>query len=451
MEGAAASRTMLCALPLALLQSVLARLPADARTRACVVCRAWNAALAERSLWARLDLSAASGVAVAVTNEVLRAATARAGGQLEALDLSDCDDVRVGAVMAVVTASAATLLELIWLDNPDKNTLERTQLGSEHVEALLRAAPQLRNFHLDAGCSSVADASRLLRGALLFAPLRVHMLMVDEDVHEAPDEAAVLALAADVAGHAWLNELTLDFVPLNSPAALDALVDAALARQLCAVRIFNAGLSPASAPALARLMGGGLVSLAVVSMQPQLDVPAAVVLSNALRASTALTLFKLGKVGLWRCPSAAVLMFSAFLAHPSLCVLDLSYSRVTTIAMQAAAGAMLAALVAADSPPLHELDISYCRLGDVGLDELVDALPYNTHLRTLRCAANSMSEAFMRERLRPALHANLTLRKVLLIKRNENGDEQEEEEEEHAAILRELQDMVAARAAAAAQ
>jgi hypothetical protein len=51
MEAAAASRTTLCALPLALLQSVLARLPVDARARACEVCRAWNAALAERSLW----------------------------------------------------------------------------------------------------------------------------------------------------------------------------------------------------------------------------------------------------------------------------------------------------------------------------------------------------------------------------------------------------------------
>jgi hypothetical protein len=71
MEAAAASRTTLCALPLALLQSVLARLPVDARARACVVWRDWNAALAERSLWTRLDLSSASGVAVEVTEAVL--------------------------------------------------------------------------------------------------------------------------------------------------------------------------------------------------------------------------------------------------------------------------------------------------------------------------------------------------------------------------------------------
>jgi hypothetical protein len=64
-----------------------------------------------------------------------------------------------------------------------------------------------------------------------------------------------------------------------------------------------------------------------------------------------------------------------------------------------------------------------------------------------------MSEAFLRERLRPALHANLSLRKVILIKRDEDDDDDEEEEveEEHADILRELQDMVAARTAAAPQ
>jgi hypothetical protein len=66
-----------------------------------------------------------------------------------------------------------------------------------------------------------------------------------------------------------------------------------------------------------------------------------------------------------------------------------------------------------------------------------------------------MSEAFMRERLRPALHANLSLRKVILIKRDEDEEEDEDDdddvEEEHADILWELQDMVAARAAAAAQ
>jgi hypothetical protein len=74
---------------------------------------------------------------------------------------------------------------------------------------------------------------------------------------EAPDEAAVLSLAADVAGHAWLAELLLDHLPLNTAAALDALVYAALARRLRAVNLCDCSLSPASAPALARLVRGG--------------------------------------------------------------------------------------------------------------------------------------------------------------------------------------------------
>jgi hypothetical protein len=249
MKAAAASRTTLCALPIALLQSVLARLPVDARARACLVCRAWNAALAERSLWAHLDLSPASGVAIAVTDAVLRAAAARAGGQLEALGLTSCDDVSYPALLAAVTASGATLNELHVRDNPSNNAEERAELDILEVEALLRAAPQLRVVDVPVRCSSTADAARLLGGEL-FAPLRARALTVYELGAEAPDEAAVLALAAHVAGHAWLAELVLENVPLNTAAALDALVDAALARRLRAVELWRCPLTPASAPAL---------------------------------------------------------------------------------------------------------------------------------------------------------------------------------------------------------
>jgi predicted nucleic acid-binding protein len=55
------------------------------------VCRSWRAALEERSLWLRLDLSA-SGVSPkrAVTDALLHAAAARAGGELLTLDISGC-------------------------------------------------------------------------------------------------------------------------------------------------------------------------------------------------------------------------------------------------------------------------------------------------------------------------------------------------------------------------
>jgi hypothetical protein len=70
----------------------------------------------------------------------------------------------------------------------------------------------------------------------------------------------------------------------------------------------------------------------------------------------------------------------------------------------------LAELVAANAPSLVDLDVSNCRLGDVGLGLLFDALPHNTHLHTLRCWPNDFTEAFVRDRLLPAVRANSSLR-----------------------------------------
>jgi hypothetical protein len=73
----------LAPLPYALVLHILSLLPVDTRLRCAEVCRSWRAALEERSLWIRLDLSA-SGVSPkrAVTDELLRAAAARAHGEL---------------------------------------------------------------------------------------------------------------------------------------------------------------------------------------------------------------------------------------------------------------------------------------------------------------------------------------------------------------------------------
>jgi hypothetical protein len=103
----------------------------------------------------------------------------------------------------------------------------------------------------------------------------------------------------------------------------------------------------------------------------------------------------------------------------------------------------LGALVTANAPALRTLDVARCLLGDVGMAALVDALPHNTHLRTLKCAYNDLTEAFARNRLLPALQANASLRKLDL-----GIAEELEEGGVQLATLRELQDMVAARAAA---
>ncbi len=56
--------TALWPLPVAIFLQILSLLPVDCRLRCAEVCRGWRDAVAERSLWTRIDLSIASGVRV---------------------------------------------------------------------------------------------------------------------------------------------------------------------------------------------------------------------------------------------------------------------------------------------------------------------------------------------------------------------------------------------------
>jgi hypothetical protein len=216
--------------------------------------------------------------------------------------------------------------------------------------------------------------------------------------------------------HTWLAGLQLIGAPVNVPAALDVVVDAALQLRLTYLKLCNGDLSPASAPALARVLGGtALRTLSLcghhTALVDLLDGPAALLLGNALRANTTLTEATFTCVNIFRNAATAAALLGSLTAHPSLRKLDISDNNADGLAapVVAAAGAALAALVAANAPALHELHMQYCRLGDAGLGPLVDALPQNTHLRSLECRMNHLSEAFKRDRLLPAVRANAWL------------------------------------------
>jgi hypothetical protein len=160
--------------------------------------------------------------------------------------------------------------------------------------------------------------------------------------------------------------------------------------------------------------GGALADLEVHSWrQWLLDDAAALVLGNALRASSTLTMVSLAGVSLWHVPAAAAVLLGALTGHASLRSLDISYNyHDDDAAGQLVAGAALGALVAANAPSLTELDITFCNLEDTGLGPLFDALPANTHLRTLKCEDNRLSDAFARDALLPAVRANSSLREL---------------------------------------
>jgi hypothetical protein len=262
------------------------------------------------------------------------------------------------------------------------------------LEALLHAAPGLRVCHAAVGTGAqLAVARAMLRAEPPFAALRLHRLSVEQG-HGLFGADAVLVLAADLAACTSIREVDLHSAALDGPAALDALVDAAIACRLHALRLGACHLSAASASALARLLGGGaLAELEITDggMDTLLrDAPAAAVLTNALHACSTLTALTL-RNALWRDPVVATALLGALTGHASLRMLDLSHNFVSCEANQAAAGAALGALVRANAPALTELDVKGCFLGDIGLGTLFDALAANTHLRTLDCTHNTLS------------------------------------------------------------
>jgi hypothetical protein len=415
----------LASLPPALVLHIFSLLPVDARARCAAVSRGVRDVLSERSAWARLDLSPSSGVTCAVTDAVLRGAASKAGGVLAALDVSGCNHVTFDALLAVVAANSGELRELC-AGVHEQFQPPATTLYSARVEQLLLAAPLLRSFVANIVCveelhgENNVDARRLLRNEPPFQALRVRSLRVDFGPQ--PDEASLLALAADVAAHASLAHLELLRAPCDSPAALEAVVDAARACRLVQLSLILCRLTPVCAPALTRLASGdALTALLIQDWGTQLlDAAGAAALGAALRANATLTSLSLHDVGFWHDAHAAVTLLGALTAHRSLRTLNLSANNV---ADQAAAGAALGALIAADAPALEQLLISDSRLGDAALRPLLEALPANTHLRVLEIRLNDpMSEAFAADVLLPAVRANTSLRTLCASDRTVTAD-----------------------------
>jgi hypothetical protein len=305
-------RASFASLPHALVLFIFSLVPVDQRLRCLEVCKEWHAMCNERSFWTRLDLSATAGLARRATDALLRTAAARAGGQLQALHLTDCMVNTHEGRMAVARANADTLTELR-MESSYRGHYAAPFASVGQVEAVLDAAPRLRLLAADVYCANVAEAHRLLRNEGAFAAVRVRKLCVT-----AHDEAGVLALAADLPAHTWLTEICLDHAPLGTLAALDAVVDAALALRLPSLTLHNCPATPASAPVLARLISGGALKELCVRngvIHQLLDQPAAALIAAALRANSTLTSLTLQACRFWGDAAAAALILGALTAH----------------------------------------------------------------------------------------------------------------------------------------
>jgi hypothetical protein len=438
-EAQGQARATFASLPRALQHAILRRVPADARARCACLNSGWRNELTDVSLWTRLDLSPSSGMTCIVNDAALRAASGLARGRLEALDVSGRDVLAHDTLIATLAANAGALTELQML----KTGGQLAYLACPNAEALLRAAPQLRVLEADVWVTA-AEAARMLRNEEPFGPLRLRHL--DADFEEEEDVGVIAEVTAAIAAHASLSSVSLTAARLDVPGALDAVVDAALARRLSAVSLSFCRLSPASAPALARLLGGSaLTELYIANAGVQLlDAPAAALLGDALRANTTLAQLTAHNINLYVDAAAAVTLLGALAGHVSLRALALAQEYEPSEQAAALIGRALGALIAANMSRLKELYIMSCRLGDAGMRPLLEALPrfaapvqfkicpQNTHLEILMCAGNGMSAAFTRDVLLPAARANTSL---LLF---HAGDEHEAEVEASAFVAAQI-------------
>ena len=409
-------------LPLPVVHRIFLMLRVDERARAACVCRGWRAVLAEPSLWTRLNLSTACGIEQGRDiSALLRGAAEKARGQLCQIDLLGWQHrLAQHNLLEVVAANASSLRELrvgistvFYEEGADLPTLQSLQ-------ALMRAAPQLQSLEAVVFCSWMG-AHCLLRADPPYAVVRLLELRVlcslEADIFAGLDRVGPFAaLLADPALQPTLTSVGLSMADTREPGLMNALVDAMLSRQR--VRELSLFTCPPPAPApLARLLRDGVLTSLKLKVGPR-DAADAVLVADALRQNNTLTslTFNIDEISLD--VTAACTLLGAMVGHSSLCSLRFYFPQVPRDA--GALGIAFAALVAADAPALQNLSFSDAWLGDAGLAPVVDALHRNHYLRKLNLCDTRASEAFTRERLLPALHANSSLRELLL------GDEEQQ-------------------------
>ena len=408
-------------LPPLLARLIFLALPVDARGRACCVCRAWRDALADPSLWTRLDLSGSCGVAREEFDwrPLLRGAAARARGLLYRLDLSK-DYCPTEILLPLLAANAGSLRELRELRVRSFPTTDDPLTAvAPTVDALVAVAPLLQVVEADEMGCTWEQAPRVMRSQPPYTLLRLHSTSISVNFGEYGGQHGGMerfgpfaAALSDVTLQPTLSDVLLIHLDIAQPAVMGALVDAALARRLRDLWLQNC--SPPPAALLARLLTEGwLTDLCLeteVVQAPLFDAAGAALVAGALRGNTTLNSLCLYGTGLCRDMDCACVLLSALVGHPSLCVLSLSDE--DPLDDVGALAAALAALIAADVSVLHTLVCRNNSLGDAGLAPIVEALALNHHLRELDLGYNGMSEAFARERLLPAVRANTTLRSL---------------------------------------
>ena len=285
-QARASPDTVLFPLPRCFVRAMFFLLPVDTRLRCSEVSRAWRALLADTTFWSRLDLSLSSGcfgggagvgggggggggdggdgqeVAGGLqpfSVPLLRAAVAKAGGHLRALDIT-------GQAFASYTCFIPFLLEVIAANSA---TLTELRMAVAHVlfaqvvRPLLEAPSALRLLE-----ASVVNTDRHLARAMLrneppFQALRLQLLVMLHCLDAANVGAG--AFSSDLSCHASLKELALCFAKLDSAAAMGAVVDACIALRLRTLSLSGCRVAPGALQELTRLVAAGSLRKLIVT------------------------------------------------------------------------------------------------------------------------------------------------------------------------------------------
>ena len=364
-------------------------------------------------MWTTLDFS---GIMCALTDSLLRAAAARARGELRALTLCEDDELSHHALFEVARANADTLTELRGVEHDDE--------GEWQLAALLRAAPRLRVLQADVTMHS-ARVLAMLSNQAPYEVLRLRHLTLGESIawqwYPPPD---VHELAAALRGHTSLQRICLEYPTTELLAAVNDALDEMLANNLvgCELTFRSEPLRPVVLSLFLRLLECGSVThlgLAGLNFLLARTRDAHITpLLDALRANTTLTSLSItsyhrrgyGEGRLEGCTFAPAALLQALTSHAGLRRLALS----NIVALDSNHAAALGALVAANAPALRELSLVNCGLD---LNTAIVALPQNTHLRALQYAplpGHGVSDNDVRNLLVPALLANTGLRELQL-------------------------------------
>ena len=340
-------------------------LPVVAQLRLASTCKAWHAALA-RCPCPRVDLTAAAGVcAETVTDEVLRAAVARAQGRLESLDVWNCVSLSATALFAELTANAATLRELRaghTSGEADDGAADTAELTCAAVTQLLSQAPLLRVLDVTLR-GDVDSAMVLLHELQLRVGLKARCGVMSGDGVQAFPQA--IALRAQALAGLQPGQPPPPFVP---PACF-AEVRVAWGHGTWNHQLF---LTPA------------MLATLLYALQRQRNIHAIKLDTQEIAFNSQIDAF-----GVRRYPVAEA----------------------------------LGALLSADLATLTAFSLrSLTRvLEDIDLAPMVAALPLNSHLQTLEIVGDASTEdaaadaalaAFARGTLLPAVAANAGLREL---------------------------------------